>query len=97
MNTMELYALQSLPVRMANFLLFLGQKYGQKVDDKVIIRSGLSQADLGHQVASTRESVNRQLKIFVAEKLISIKGDEITLLNTAGLERICQPAEFSKE
>jgi CRP/FNR family cyclic AMP-dependent transcriptional regulator len=93
MNTMELFALESLPVRLANFLLFLGQKYGQKIDGRILIRPALSQADLGRQVASSRESVNRQLKIFAEQGLVEFSGDEIALLDVAGLEKMCRPAE----
>ena len=89
MNTMELYAMQNLPVRLANFLLFLGQKYGKEKNGKIELQFNLSQTDLSRQVASSRESINRQLKIFATQGLISLEGDGIAITDIAGLEKVC--------
>lgn len=89
MNTMELYAMQTLPVRLANFLIFFSRKYGKNVDGKLILPFNLSQTDLSRQIASSRESVNRQIKNFAARGLISLGSDGIEILNIAGLEEIC--------
>jgi CRP-like cAMP-binding protein len=88
MNTMELYAMQSLPARLANFLLFLGQKYGKEVDGKTTFPFTLSQTDLSRQIASSRESINRQMKIFSTQGFITLGGEGITIIDRAGLEKI---------
>jgi len=89
MNTMELYAMQSLPVRLANFLVFLGKKYGKEKDGKISLQFGLSQTDLSRQIATSRESINRQMKIFAAQGLISVDGDDLTITDVSGLEKMC--------
>jgi CRP/FNR family cyclic AMP-dependent transcriptional regulator len=78
-HTLELIALQTLPGRLARHLYRLAQEYGDETDGQIVIRAGLSQRDIGQQLATSRESVNRQLKIFVDKGYISLNGDEITL------------------
>jgi CRP-like cAMP-binding protein len=90
-HTLELYALQSLSARLAYLLLYLGRKYGKESDGQVVIRAGLSQADLGHLLASSRESVNKQLKIFADSKYLTIKGDKIVIHDWDALENIAAP------
>lgn len=89
LNTMELYALHHLPARLANLLLFLAKKDGVETPRGPLIATHLSQTDLAHQLASTRESVNRQLKQFVAQGLIELDGMDILLLDVPGLEKAC--------
>ncbi len=93
MNTMELYAMQSLPVRLANFLIFFGQKYGKEIDGKIVLPFNLSQTDLSRQIASSRESVNRQVKNFVTRGLISLGKEGIEILDISGLEAVCRSTE----
>ena len=87
-KTMETYALWDLPMRLAGFLLFLSRKYGQDENGSRVIHAGLSQTDLAHYLASSRESVNRQLKAFASQGLIALHGDDITLLDGGALEKI---------
>ncbi len=88
-ETMQLYALGNLPCRIANCLLSLAHTYSEQVDGKTIIRAGLSQSDIAQKTASTRESVNRQLKTFASQGLIELKNDSIIILDQAGLQKIC--------
>ncbi len=90
LDTLELFALHSLPVRLANLLLAHSLKYGIKTPEGTILKTDLSQSDLAHQAAATRESVNRQLKAFMAEGLIHLHGQEILICDPRGLEAICQ-------
>jgi len=89
MNTMELYALHQMPARLANFLLFTGEKYGVKTEKGISLRINLSQTDLSKQIASSRESINRQLKLFANQDLINIDDGEITITDIEGLKEIC--------
>jgi len=90
-DTIELYTLQNLPTRVASYLLFLATTHGQEVDGKIVIRAGLNQSDLAQKLASTRESINRQLKIFETQGLIHLQGHEITLLDPEKLDAMCEP------
>ncbi|HVY12271.1 MAG TPA: Crp/Fnr family transcriptional regulator [Alphaproteobacteria bacterium] len=88
MHTLELIALQNLPGRLARHLCFLAQKYGVEENGVITVRAGLNQADMGQQLAASRESVNKQLKTFVEKGYISMRGDEITLHNVHALLRV---------
>ena len=89
-HTLELYALQSLPSRFAHLLLQLGQKYGQRQEDRLIINVGFSQSDLSKQLGCTRESVNKMLKIFANKELLTSEGDQIILLDLAALQKMTE-------
>jgi len=90
MNTMELYAMQGVPARLANVLLFLGKKHGREQEGGVIaIGLGINQTDLGHLVATSRESVNRQIKAFAESGLIRLDGNDIVLTDLEGLKKLC--------
>jgi CRP/FNR family transcriptional regulator, cyclic AMP receptor protein len=84
-HILELIALQNLPGRLAKHLCRLAEEYGEAQGDKIIIRAGLSQADIGQQLATSRESVNKQLKLFVERGYISLNGEEIWVLDMASL------------
>lgn len=87
-HTLELYALESLPARLAYLLLYLARKYGTEAGNQTVIRAGLNQSDLGHLLASSRESVNKQMKAFADKGYLTLKGDEIILIDRTGLEKI---------
>lgn len=89
-ETIQLNSQASLPTRLATYLLFLARSYGSEVDGQKVIRAGLNQSDMGQKLAASRESINRQLKVFVEQGLVSIRGDEIVLLDSAALEKICE-------
>lgn len=92
LNTMELYAMQSMPTRLANFLVFLGQKYGCEEGGRLVLPINLSQTDLSQQIASSRESINRQMRVFAEQGLVSLEDGEIVITDLAGLEKICHIA-----
>ncbi len=89
LNTMELYAMQSMPTRLANFLVFLGQKYGREEKGRLSLSINLSQTDLSQQIASSRESINRQMKIFAEQGLIALEGGEIVITDIERLKKMC--------
>jgi CRP/FNR family cyclic AMP-dependent transcriptional regulator len=88
LDTINLIALQNLPKRLARHLLRLAHDYGTQEDGQMVIRAGLSQASLGQQLATSRESINKQLKDFAASGLVSLKGTDIIVLNQPALEAI---------
>jgi len=96
-NTMELLALQDLPTRVAQVLLYLAQKFGHDIDGRMVITAGLTQSDLGQLVGSSRESLNKQLKVFCTKGYIAIEGNDIVLLNIVKLEKMTTPMPIAPE
>jgi len=90
-ETLELIALQNLPGRLAHHLLRLAGHYGVEENGKLVIRAGLNQIDLAQQLAASRESINRQLRLFAAKDYLSLHNDEIILKNVDSLEKIANP------
>lgn len=88
LDTIDLMALQNLPIRLARLILRLSGDYGVEENGHIVIRAGLNQTALGQKLATSRESINKQLKLFAAAGYISLQGDEITLLDAAGLHKI---------
>jgi len=88
LDTIDLLGLQNLSRRLARMLLRLAVDYGDEHNGQIIIRSGLNQSLLGQKLATSRESINKQLKDFAAAGLISFKGSEIVLLKIEGLQHI---------
>lgn len=87
-DTIDLIALQNLPIRLARLILRLAGEYGTEENGQLVIRAGLNQASLGQKLATSRESINKQLKAFVTAGYITLNGDEITIIDAAGLNRI---------
>ena len=71
--------------RVATILLRLGKRYGIQEDNGVQIDMRLTQAELAGYVAASREMVNRVLRSFRAQGLISIGGQCVTILDEQGL------------
>jgi CRP/FNR family cyclic AMP-dependent transcriptional regulator len=88
LDTIDLMALQNLPIRLARLILRLSGDYGTEENGYIVIRAGLNQTALGQKLATSRESINKQLKIFANEGYVRINGDEITLLDAAGLHKV---------
>lgn len=87
-DTIDLIALQNLAQRLARLLLRLAGDYGQEENGLIVIKAKLNQLSLGQKLATSRESVNKQLKAFAAEGFIAVHGDEITLLNVQAIHNI---------
>jgi CRP-like cAMP-binding protein len=90
-ETLQLCTLENLSTRVAHLLLHLARKYGKEVEGRTIIHAGLSQSDLAHLLASSRESVNKQLKIFVHKGCIALEGENIVILDQGFLESLLSP------
>jgi CRP-like cAMP-binding protein len=85
-DTIDMIALQNLPARLARYLLRLAGEYGT-IDENghIVVRAGLNQSSIGQQLATSRESINKQLKAFVGQNLITMRGEEIIITNPEGL------------
>jgi len=90
LNTIELMALQSAPVKVTCYLLRLARDYGSEQEGQVRINAHLSQADMARQLACSRESVNKQLASLVERKLVTLDGDTIILNDVECLHRISE-------
>jgi CRP-like cAMP-binding protein len=82
-----------LPVRLAQRLAGLGRRHGRKTPGGILIEAKLSQTDLANTLGISRQTLNRQLKKFEADGLISVGYAELTLRRPAALERLAHAAE----
>jgi CRP-like cAMP-binding protein len=76
---LEEIALLDLPARLARLLTKLAQEYGTAGPDGVRIRLKLSQKDLSALIATTRESVNKQLRLWREEGVLDEEGGNIVI------------------
>lgn len=71
--------------RLAKQLLRLAERYGKKELDGVRIDLKLSQQELGDMVGATRESVNKQLRVWVESGLIHKRSGNLVLCDPEAL------------
>ncbi len=83
----------NLPARLARLLLKLANTYGVDTGHGMRIDLKLSQQDMGNFIATSRESVNRQLRFWQEEGLISRENKHITLIKRDMLRTIAE-SEF---
>ena len=86
----ERLAFQHLPIRLARLLLKLAETHGVTAPVGVRIDQKLSQGEIGCLVAASRESVNKQLRAWRADGLLTVERGYITLLQPALLKRLAQ-------
>ena len=79
-----------LPVRLAQRLVGLAQAHGRLEAGAVILDVRLSQESLAATVAVSRQSLNRALKAFEAEGLVSVGYRSLTIHDPQGLERLAR-------
>ncbi|PIX95650.1 MAG: hypothetical protein CO126_00605 [Hydrogenophilales bacterium CG_4_9_14_3_um_filter_63_34] len=77
----------NLSARLARILLNLIQQYGKVTPQGIVIGLKLSQEELGHLVGVSRESVNRQLRLWVDAKFIEYGHGTLIVLNSDALFR----------
>jgi CRP/FNR family transcriptional regulator, cyclic AMP receptor protein len=85
---LEEIALFDLPARLARVLVKLGQDYGRPGPDGVRIDVRLSQRDLSTLVAASRESVNKQLKHWRDDGVVTIDRGYMVLRRMDDLEAL---------
>ena len=78
-----------LPGRLARLLLRLADVHGGTTPAGIRIEFKLSQRDIGTRVASTRESVNKQLQVWRDAGWLSLDHGYITLRRPEQLRRLC--------
>jgi CRP-like cAMP-binding protein len=85
---LEEIALLDLGVRLARVLLKLAADYGRAGAEGVRIDLKLSQRDLANLVASTRESVNKQLQAWRRDGLVEMAEGRLILRDRAALAAV---------
>jgi CRP-like cAMP-binding protein len=85
---LEEIALFDLPVRLARVLLKLGDDYGRPTPQGTRIELKLSQRDLSNLVASSRESVNKQLRTWREAGVVHFEEGLLVLRRPAELHRL---------
>jgi CRP-like cAMP-binding protein len=78
----------NLPSRLGKKLLQLAATHGSEAGDGMRIALKLSQQELGELVGTSRESVNKQLRQWAEQGILSMSRGVITLRDTATLERL---------
>jgi CRP-like cAMP-binding protein len=86
----ERLAFQNLPARLAHLLLHLAATQGSTTPAGIRITCKLSQQEIGNLIATSRESVNKQLQAWQAEGWLTIEHGHITLLQPAALNRLAR-------
>jgi CRP/FNR family transcriptional regulator, cyclic AMP receptor protein len=76
---LEDFALLDLPERLARLLVNLAEEYGRHTAAGIIIDVRMSQRDLSTWVASSRESINKQLKAWRDEGVVELEAGLIIL------------------
>ena len=82
-----------IPHRPAKRLMTLGTQYGRTTDQGLLIDLRLSQEDLGQMLGSTRESINKGLKLLEHKGLIEMDGGYIRLVDKDALEKFAEQAD----
>ena len=81
-------ALLDLPARLAKKLLSLAEAYGRKTPQGRLIEAKLSQGELAKLLATSRESVNKQLARWQREGIVRITEGAIILVDEDALRHI---------
>jgi CRP-like cAMP-binding protein len=79
---------KQLPGRLAKKILSLADDFGQATEDGVRISVKLSQNDIGKMSGASRESVNKQMRIWEEEGLIHFDKGYITVNKKEELETL---------
>ena len=88
----EQQAFENLPTRLARLLIKLAEVQGVVQPAGIRIACKLSQQEIGNRIAASRESVNKQLRAWRTQGLLTVERGYITLLQPAVLKRLANSA-----
>jgi CRP/FNR family cyclic AMP-dependent transcriptional regulator len=88
-ETLGDFVMFDLPARLGRTLIKLAGDYGKAAGPAMRIGIKLSQADLSRLVASSRESVNKQMRVWEDEGLVVKEGGLLTIRRPDELKRKC--------
>jgi CRP/FNR family cyclic AMP-dependent transcriptional regulator len=86
-DQVEQVILQNLPGRLASALIRLTEKYKQASGERSI---AVTQQEISEMVGMTRESINKQLRIWAARNWVRLEHGAIVVLNTASLQQLVE-------
>lgn len=94
-NRAEVVGILPVSVRLARLLLAAVEKTGQETKEGLLLDWKKSQAVIGNEIGTVRESVNRLLNLWKKEKILSLGGQSlsITIQNIDALEDIASGLE----
>jgi CRP-like cAMP-binding protein len=78
----------NLPSRLAKKLVALADAYGKESPEGLWIDLEVSQEELGDFVGTTRESINKQMKLWRDEGLARMEQGRITILNPRRIQAL---------
>jgi CRP-like cAMP-binding protein len=81
------------PTRLARQLLRLAESYGKQTDEGVLIDFKMSQRELAAYVGLARENINRQLRSWEKEELISLAAGAVTIVDLETMRDIAEVDE----
>ena len=87
-NALEEIALFDLQARLARLLVKLAEDYGRVVPLGVRIDLKLTQRDLSNLVASSRESVNKQMKVWRDAGIIDLEDGRVVVMRRDALQTL---------
>lgn len=85
---------QQGPLRqhLAHRLADLASVYGEQTAEGLRIGLALPQEELARMLGATRQSINKELRAFAAEGLLTLKAGRIVLANLAALKTLARAA-----
>jgi CRP/FNR family cyclic AMP-dependent transcriptional regulator len=81
---------RNLPQRLAKRLLDLATRYGKPTPEGLRIEMKTNQSELGELVSTTRESINKQFRAWNEERVVSMSGGFVTILDEERLRDIAE-------
>lgn len=85
----QLHGTETVLYRLAKLLLMLGETYGEKQADGIVIRHKISQSDLSTLVGASRQWTNKTLNELQNKGLLSLDKRRIRIIDLAGLNALC--------
>ena len=92
-NQMVSLTHKNIRERLAELFLVFEKKYGERRADGVRLNISLTREELAELIGTTQESIIRLLAEFKQDRLITVEGRQITLLNTKNLLAIANLPE----
>ena len=92
-DQVEEVILQNLPGRLASALLRLTEKHKLKPGGRTI---AITQQEISEMVGMTRESINKQLRAWAAQKWVRLEHGAIVVLNAEPLQALVEAGSGSE-
>lgn len=86
MEIIELVSLQTVPARLARYLLQLAREEGELCEEGIRVPRSITQRDLASLVGSVREVVSRSLKVMEDDGVLIMRRHEIVILDLKALQ-----------